>query len=77
MSERDGYENPVTFLCGVSCRDHINRTGECPKRKKPTLTPSSDETLKGTHAECLTMAMKIGWGISEVSRYCAYHNFKS
>jgi hypothetical protein len=24
----------------------------------------------------LTMAMKIGWGVSEVSRYCSYHNFK-
>jgi hypothetical protein len=32
---------------------------------------------KGTHAGCLAMAMKIGWGVSEVSRYCGAQNSKS
>jgi hypothetical protein len=45
--------------------------------KKPALTTHSDNTYKGTHSECLGMAMKLGWGVSEVSRYCSYHNFKS
>jgi hypothetical protein len=73
-------KNPSLFLAGlaVAIMSVLPANAEAARTaSKPALTPSSDNTLKGSHSECLAMAVKIGWSANEVSRYCSYHEFRS